>query len=87
MSFENDGIFVVIGEWCYGVGKGCDDFVYIIVSIGIGGGIVLGGCVLCGRKGMVGYVGYMVIVFDGEVCLCGSCGCFEVYVFGIVFVR
>lgn len=87
VSLENDGISAAIGEWRYGAGKGCDDLVYITVSTGIGGGIVSGGRVLRGRRGMAGHVGHMAIVLDGEACPCGSRGCFEAYASGTAFAR
>lgn len=87
VSLENDGIAAAIGEWRYGAGKGCDDLIYMTVSTGIGGGIISGGSVLRGRKGMAGHIGHMSIVPDGEPCPCGNRGCFEAYASGTAFAR
>ena len=51
--------------------------IYITVSTGIGGGLVVDGKVYAGSKGFAGEVGHMVIDPEGPVCECGSRGCLE----------
>ncbi len=82
---ENDGIAAAIGEWRFGAGVGFSNVVYVTVSTGIGGGVIVDGRVMRGRRGMAGHVGHMIVVPDGEVCGCGTKGCFEAYGAGPAF--
>ena len=82
---ENDGIAAAHGEWRFGAGRGQGSLVFITVSTGIGGGVVLDNRLVHGRKGMAGHVGHMVIVADGAPCPCGNRGCFEAYASGTAF--
>lgn len=74
---ENDGHAAAIGEWRHGAAQGLDDFVYVTVSTGIGGGIVSGGRLLRGRLGLAGHVGHMTVSDTSEPCACGNRGCWE----------
>ena len=51
-----------LGEWRFGNGRGCEHFVYVTISTGIGGGIVVDKKLLLGRNGMAGEVGHMTIL-------------------------
>ncbi len=82
---ENDGIAAAIGEWKHGAGKGLKSIVYVTVSTGIGGGVIVDGNVLRGRMGMAGHVGHMAIYPDGLRCSCGNSGCWEAYAAGPAF--
>ena len=82
---ENDGIAAAIGEWKYGAGKNFRSLVYITVSTGIGGGVIVDGNVMRGRKGMAGHIGHMAIMPNGLPCNCGSIGCWEAYAAGPAF--
>jgi glucokinase len=79
---ENDGIAAAYGEWKHGAGKGLDHLVYVTVSTGIGGGVVVDGRLMHGRRGMAGHVGHFQIAPDGPVCSCGAVGCFEAFAAG-----
>lgn len=61
----NDARAGAWGEYRHGAGKGCD-MVYLTVSTGIGGGIVLGGRLVTGRSGLSGHVGQMLVSLGGE---------------------
>ena len=74
---ENDGIAATLGEWCYGAGRGVSNIVYLTVSTGIGGGAVVDGRLLHGRKGIAGHLGHMRMAQEGSTCSCGTVGCFE----------
>lgn len=87
LALENDGIAAAHGEWRFGAGKGRANLVYVTVSTGIGGGVVLDGRLVHGRKGMAGHVGHMIVVKDGELCSCGARGCWEAYGSGTAFSR
>jgi glucokinase len=82
---ENDGIAAAVGEWKHGAGKGLKSIVYVTVSTGIGGGVIVDGNVVRGRMGMAGHVGHMAIYPDGLRCSCGNAGCWEVYAAGPAF--
>jgi len=56
------------------------DIVFVSVSDGVGGGVVVGGEVLRGRHNVAGEFGHMPLSIDGPLCACGSPGCWEVYV-------
>jgi glucokinase len=85
VALENDGISAAIGEWKFGAGRGFENLVYVTVSTGIGGGVIIDNKVLRGRRGMAGHVGHMSIMLDGDLCVCGNRGCFEAYGSGPAF--
>jgi glucokinase len=74
---ENDGIAAANGEWRFGAARGARHFVYVTVSTGIGGGVVVDGRLLRGRRGLAGHVGHMIVEPGGPRCSCGANGCFE----------
>jgi glucokinase len=84
---DNDCNAAGFGEKCFGVGKKARDFIYITVSTGIGGGLVLGGKVHRGASFCGGEVGHMTIVPGGELCNCGKHGCVEAYASGTAIAR
>lgn len=57
---------------------------FVMVFMGVGGGIVLNKKLLVGNYGLVGYIGYMLVDFYGLLCGCGCKGCVESVVFGMV---
>jgi len=74
---ENDANAAALGEWRYGAGRGTRHFLYVTVSTGIGGGIVIGGELYRGADGLAGEIGHMVVDPDGPRCTCGRRGCLE----------
>jgi glucokinase len=74
---ENDGVAAVNGEWKFGAGRGLNNIVYVTVSTGIGGGVVVDGHLMHGRRGMAAHVGHMMIDPEGPICGCGGRGCIE----------
>ena len=56
---------------------GCDDYIAMVVSTGVGGGIVLDGRLLDGRLGNAGHIGHVVVEPDGRAVPCGGRGCLE----------
>ncbi len=87
VEIANDANAIALGEWCFGAGKGADSLLYVTVSTGIGGGIVVGGRILEGARGMAGEIGHMPIDPDGPLCTCGSRGCLEALAAGPAIVR
>ena len=74
---ENDAKALALGEGWVGEAAGCANFIAMVVSTGVGGGIVLDGRLLNGRLGNAGHIGHIVVVPDGRACVCGSRGCLE----------
>lgn len=74
---ENDGKAAAQGEWRHGAGQGLRSLVYVTVSTGIGGGAIVDGRLLHGRRGMAGHVGHLPLDPEGPLCSCGARGCFE----------
>jgi len=82
VTLENDAIAAAYGEWRHGAGRGLRHLVYVTVSTGIGGGVVMDGRLLHGRRGMGGHVGHFQMDPAGPPCSCGARGCFEVLAAG-----
>jgi glucokinase len=74
---DNDAKALALGEHWRGAARGQDDFIAIVVSTGVGGGIVLDGRLLDGRLGNAGHIGHVVVEPDGRRCSCGGYGCLE----------
>jgi glucokinase len=65
---ERDTNAAVMGEWRYGAAKGADDVIYVTVSTGIGGGLILDGRPLLGKDGTAGEIGHITVDLDGPLC-------------------
>jgi glucokinase len=74
---DNDAKALALAEGWRGGARGERDFVAMVVSTGVGGGIVLDGRLLDGADGNAGHIGHVVVVPDGRRCACGSHGCLE----------
>ena len=74
---DNDAKALALGEGWVGAAVGCANYMALVVSTGIGGGIVLDGRLLNGRLGNAGHIGHVIVVPDGRACACGSRGCLE----------
>ena len=73
-----DGLCMALGERWRGAGRGGAQFLLgIVVSTGVGGGLVLDGVPYDGRTGNAGHVGHVVVDPDGGPCSCGGRGCVE----------
>ena len=77
VAVGNDANLGAIAERRYGAGVGVDDFVYVMLSDGVGAGLLLGGEVYEGATGGAGELGHVSVVRDGLVCRCGHRGCLE----------
>lgn len=73
----NDANLAAMGEHTYGAGRGVRHMIYITVSTGIGGGIIIDGRLYQGVTGSAGEIGHTVVDVDGPVCSCGQRGCLE----------
>lgn len=74
---DNDAKAFALGEGWLGASKESSNYIAIVVSTGVGGGIVLNGRLLDGRLGNAGHIGHVVVVPEGRVCSCGGRGCLE----------
>lgn len=74
---ENDANLAALGEHLYGAGQGYEDLVFITVSTGVGGGLILRGDIYSGAFGGAGEIGHLVVEPGGPLCSCGNRGCLE----------
>ena len=72
-----DGLCMALGERWRGAGRGAQFLLGMVVSTGVGGGLVLDGAPYDGRTGNAGHVGHVVVDPDGGLCSCGGRGCVE----------
>jgi len=74
---DNDAKALALGEGWKGAAEGVENFIAMVVSTGVGGGIVLDGRLLDGADGNAGHVGHVVVEPSGRECVCGGRGCLE----------
>lgn len=79
---DNDVKALALGEGWVGGAVGASNFLAMVVSTGVGGGLVLDGRLLEGRSGNAGHVGHLIVEPTGRVCGCGARGCLEAEVSG-----
>ena len=77
VRLHNDAVCAAVAEHWRGAGRGHPDMLGMVVSTGVGGGIVLGNRVVDGASGNAGHVGHVVVEPDGPACGCGGRGCLE----------
>lgn len=83
----NDANAAGLGEFQFGAGKGTRHLVYLTISTGIGGGVVVDGRLLEGVSGTAGEIGHMTIDRHGPLCKCGNIGCLEMLASGTSIAR
>ncbi len=74
---DNDAKALTLAEGWRGAAIGARDYLGMVVSTGVGGGIVLDGRLLDGERGNAGHIGHITVEPDGRRCRCGSYGCLE----------
>jgi glucokinase len=84
---DNDANAAALGECQHGAGRGLRNVVYITISTGIGGGIIIGGEVVHGVGDGAGEVGHLTVWPDGPLCGCGERGCLEALCSGTSIAR
>ncbi|BBX09820.1 ROK family protein [Mycolicibacterium aichiense] len=77
VRMAGDGLCMALGEHWRGAGQGAAFLLGMVVSTGIGGGLILDGAPYHGRTGNAGHVGHVVVDIDGPPCTCGGRGCVE----------
>jgi glucokinase-like ROK family protein len=78
---ENDANAAAIAEYLFGAARQSDDFIFVVVGIGIGGGLFLNGKLYRGKDGYAGEIGHSPIAAEPfqKPCRCGNYGCWETY--------
>ncbi|MDY3831097.1 MAG: ROK family protein [Candidatus Ventricola sp.] len=83
----NDANAAALGECFAGRAKGVQNVLMVTLGTGVGGGIVLGGRIFGGTRGIAGELGHFTLYQDGPRCPCGKRGCFESYAATTALVR
>ena len=79
---ENDANASALAEWHFGAGQGVSRLVFLTMSTGVGGGLILDGRLYRGRDDLAGEIGHVCVDWNGAHCACGQRGCLEAYVGG-----
>ncbi|MDR2184510.1 MAG: ROK family protein [Treponema sp.] len=87
VRLDNDGNLGALAEQRCGVARGLRNIIYMTVSTGCGGGILINGEIYRGANDGAGEVGHMSIESGGLECPCGSRGCFELYASGMALLN
>jgi glucokinase len=77
VRMDNDANACALAELRFGAARGCRDAVFLTLSTGLGGGLILGGRLHRGTTFNAGEAGHQVVVEDGPLCGCGQRGCLE----------
>jgi glucokinase len=83
----NDANVAALGEWRFGAGQKHHDVLYITISTGIGGGVILNDQLLLGHQGLATELGHMVVMQGGPKCGCGKRGHVEAVCSGTGIAR
>lgn len=73
----NDANLAALGEWRFGAGQGHHNLVYITISTGIGGGVILDDRLVLGERGLAAELGHVTVDPNGPLCGCGHRGHIE----------
>jgi len=84
---DNDANLGALAEHRWGAGRGFDSMVYLTLSTGIGGGVIVDGHLLHGVGSAAGEVGHITVRTDGPRCPCGNRGCLEMMASGTSIAR
>jgi len=84
---DNDANMACLGEWKYGVAKGHHDVLYLTISTGVGGGVMINDQLLQGYHGLAAELGHSIVDPDGPPCSCGFSGHLESFSSGPAIVK
>ncbi len=84
---DNDAKAFALAEGRLGAAAGTSDYIALVVSTGVGAGIVVDGRLLHGRLGNAGHIGHVVVESHGPPCACGGRGCLEALASGTALER
>lgn len=79
---DNDAKALTLGEGWIGAARGERNYLGMVVSTGVGGGIVVDGRMLEGASTNAGHIGHVIVEPGGRQCGCGARGCLEAEVSG-----
>ncbi|MEW2416632.1 ROK family protein [Streptomyces sp. NPDC046866] len=82
-----DGVAMTAAEHWLGAARGRANALCMVVSTGVGGGLVLNNQLHPGPTGNAGHIGHISVAFDGERCVCGGHGCVESLASGTAIAR
>ena len=84
---HGDAIALAHAEFKLGAGRDSENMLGMVVSTGIGGGLILNGKLFKGESGNAGYFGHHSISFESDICACGRVGCVELFASGPGMVK
>ncbi|MFC6595073.1 ROK family protein [Kitasatospora paranensis] len=87
VTLIGDGVAIAEAEAWRGAAAGYRNALCMVVSTGVGGGLVLDGAVRPGPTGNAGHIGHISVDLDGAPCPCGSRGCVEILASGTAIAR
>jgi glucokinase len=87
VAMDNDANAAALGEGRFGAGRGYPNLLYVTVSTGIGGGVLVDGQLYRGSRGLAGEIGHTIVVPEGPRCACGKRGCLEALAAGPAIAR
>ena len=77
VTLRIDGLCIALAEYWVGAGRDAENLLGMIVSTGVGGGLVLGGRAAPSPTGNGGHIGHVEVGGFDDVCACGGRGCLE----------
>jgi glucokinase len=87
VELTGDASAMAVGEHWRGAARGYDHALCLVVSTGVGAGLILDGAARTGPSGNAGHLGHISVELDGEDCPCGSRGCLETIASGTAIAR
>lgn len=87
LTLAGDGVAMAAGEHCHGAAASSRNALCLVVSTGIGGGLILDGGIVPSATGNACHIGHVVVNFASVPCPCGSRGCLEQYAAGPAIAR
>lgn len=87
VALGNDANLAALGEWKFGAGQGHHHLLYLTVSTGIGGGVIINDQLLLGHRGLAGELGHIPVDPNGPLCGCGHRGHLEAIASGTGIAR
>ena len=79
---QRDTAAETLGEYYFGAGRNCQDFVFLGIGIGFGAGAITSGHLLTGSHNMALEIGHLSVDEKGPLCACGNVGCIETVLSG-----
>lgn len=87
VKIEKDANVAALGEMWFGIGKDVSHLVYILISEGIGGGVIINRSLIDNDRFGVGEIGHGTVDMNGPLCNCGNYGCLEVMASGMAILK